>query len=82
MTAVLLIAYLIFADILCGKLGIRQSAVSALKILNIIAKEEHELIVDASSLFFADNRELTHKVLAHSDLDLTFFFHFYYLLNI
>jgi hypothetical protein len=82
MTAVLLIADLIFADILGGKLGIRQSAVGALKILNIIAKKEHKLIVDASSLFFADNRELTHKVLAHSDLDLTFFFHFYYLLNI
>ena len=76
MTAVLFIADLIFGDVLCRKLGIRQSAVRALKILNIVSEKEEKLIVDASAFLFADEGELTHKVLAHSDLDLTFFFHF------
>jgi hypothetical protein len=71
----LLIANLIFGDVLCGELGIIQSAVSALKILNIVAKEEEELIVDASAFLFADEGELAHKVLTHSDLNFTFFFH-------
>jgi hypothetical protein len=80
MTAVLFIADLIFGNVLFGKLGARQSAVGALKILNIVTKEEEELVVDASAFLFADDCELAHKVLAHSDLNFTFFFHNYYLI--
>ena len=47
----------------------------AFEILNIVAKEEEELIVYASSFLFTDNGELFHKILAHFNFNLILFFH-------